>query len=179
MRVIFQWPPCLYLNPPAFLPFFLPCPVEEAEWESSWVGIWQPAKVNLPHWEKTKRALSFSCCDRICCILAYPSSSVQTKSQKLSLWNKLSFITLIFQHTLCSSIKKIQWKLSGDSISTSKVLKSKKMQVSLCFYMMSVIVLLKYGHKYETHSTDASASLSCTHSLQSKKVFVHKKICPT
>lgn len=38
-------------------------------------------------------------------------------------------------------------QLAGDNISTSKFLKPKKIQVSLGFYTMSAIVLLKDGYK--------------------------------
>lgn len=33
----------LRCNPQAFLSYFLSCPVEEGEWESGWVDIWQPS----------------------------------------------------------------------------------------------------------------------------------------
>jgi len=40
---------CLYLNPWAISSYFLPCPIEEAKWESGFVGIWQVAKVKPRH----------------------------------------------------------------------------------------------------------------------------------
>lgn len=39
---------CLFLSQWAFSSYFLFLPVEEGEWESSWVEAWQPAKINPP-----------------------------------------------------------------------------------------------------------------------------------
>lgn len=70
MMVTNEWSPCPYLNPWAFDLIFFPHPVEDREWESSWVGIWQPAMVNLPpvtvtktrQWERTQRSTSIARC---------------------------------------------------------------------------------------------------------------------
>jgi len=48
VMVIGEWSPSLYLDTQGFLSYFLPCPVEEWEWESSWAVAWQPAKVSSP-----------------------------------------------------------------------------------------------------------------------------------
>ena len=47
VMVIGKWSPCLYLDLWTFSSYSSPTPhpVEEGEWESGWVGVWQPAKV--------------------------------------------------------------------------------------------------------------------------------------
>lgn len=52
MMVISMWSPCDNHNPWDFSSYFFPCPVEE--WETGWVGTWQPSKVSLPHSSSTK-----------------------------------------------------------------------------------------------------------------------------
>lgn len=60
----------------------------------------------------------------------------------------------------------------------SKFLKPNKIQISLGFYTMSVIVLLKDGHKYEPEYRWIYLTFLHIHCAIKKKKIWPQKICP-